>query len=61
MAAGILRDETAPPTLNNMNDPSGFASAGSVADLQDIVRTLREKGANLLATEQKVDTSRGGY
>ncbi len=31
--------------------------ARSVADLQDIVRTLREKGANLLVTEQKVDTS----
>jgi len=31
--------------------------ARSVADLQDIVRTLREKGANLMATEQKVDTS----
>jgi DNA invertase Pin-like site-specific DNA recombinase len=31
--------------------------ARSVADLQDIVRLLREKGANLLATEQKVDTS----
>ena len=31
--------------------------ARSVADLQDIVRTLRKKGANLLVTEQKVDTS----
>ena len=31
--------------------------ARSVADLQDIVRLLREKGANLMATEQKVDTS----
>ncbi len=31
--------------------------ARSVADLQDIVRTLQEKGANLLVTEQKVDTS----
>ena len=31
--------------------------ARSVADLQDIVRMLREKGANLLVTEQKVDTS----
>ena len=31
--------------------------ARSVGDLQDIVRTLREKGANLLVTEQKVDTS----
>ncbi len=31
--------------------------ARSVSDLQDIVRTLREKGANLLVTEQKVDTS----
>ena len=31
--------------------------ARSVADLQDIVRTLRAKGANLLVTEQKVDTS----
>jgi DNA invertase Pin-like site-specific DNA recombinase len=31
--------------------------ARSVANLQDIVRTLREKGANLLVTEQKVDTS----
>jgi DNA invertase Pin-like site-specific DNA recombinase len=31
--------------------------ARSVADLQDIVGTLREKGANLMATEQKVDTS----
>jgi DNA invertase Pin-like site-specific DNA recombinase len=28
-----------------------------VADLQDIARLFREKGANLLATEQKVDTS----
>ncbi len=31
--------------------------ARSVGDLQDIVRTLRGKGANLLVTEQKVDTS----
>jgi DNA invertase Pin-like site-specific DNA recombinase len=31
--------------------------ARSVGDLQDIVRTLRKKGANLMATEQKVDTS----
>ncbi len=31
--------------------------ARSVADLQDIVRLLREKDANLMATEQKVDTS----
>jgi DNA invertase Pin-like site-specific DNA recombinase len=31
--------------------------ARSVADLQDIVRMLRKKGANLMATEQKVDTS----
>ena len=31
--------------------------ARSVADLQDIVRLLRERGANLMATEQKVDTS----
>lgn len=31
--------------------------ARSIEDLQVIVRTLREKGADLMATEQKVDTS----
>lgn len=31
--------------------------ARSVADLQDIVRTLRAKGAGLRATEQPIDTS----
>ncbi|NUB14670.1 helix-turn-helix domain-containing protein [Azospirillum brasilense] len=31
--------------------------ARSIADLQDIVRTLRTKGASLRATEQPVDTS----
>jgi DNA invertase Pin-like site-specific DNA recombinase len=31
--------------------------ARSVADLQDIVRTLRAKGASLKATEQPIDTS----
>lgn len=31
--------------------------ARSLADLQDIVRLLREKGADLRATEQNVDTS----
>ncbi len=31
--------------------------ARSLADLQDIVRTLREKGVALQATEQNVDTS----
>ena len=31
--------------------------ARSVADLQDIVRTLREKGVALSATEQPIDTS----
>jgi DNA invertase Pin-like site-specific DNA recombinase len=31
--------------------------ARSIADLQDVVRTLRAKGANLRATEQPVDTS----
>lgn len=31
--------------------------ARSVGDLQDIVRTLREKGATLKATEQPIDTS----
>jgi DNA invertase Pin-like site-specific DNA recombinase len=30
--------------------------ARSIADLQDIVRTLREKGAALKATEQPIDT-----
>jgi DNA invertase Pin-like site-specific DNA recombinase len=31
--------------------------ARSIADLQDIVRTLKEKGASLKATEQPIDTS----
>ena len=31
--------------------------ARSIEDLQVVVRTLREKGANLMATEQSVDTS----
>ena len=31
--------------------------ARSVADLQDIVRTLRDRGASLKATEQPIDTS----
>ena len=31
--------------------------ARSIADLQDIVRALREKGATLKATEQPIDTS----
>lgn len=31
--------------------------ARSIADLQDIVRTLRAKGVALLATEQPIDTS----
>ncbi len=31
--------------------------ARSIADLQDIVRTLRAKGASLKATEQPIDTS----
>jgi DNA invertase Pin-like site-specific DNA recombinase len=33
--------------------------ARSVGDLQDIVRTLRAKGAALAATEQQIDTSTG--
>jgi hypothetical protein len=31
--------------------------ARSIADLQDIVRTIRERGAALKATEQPIDTS----
>src|SRR6476660_5226838 len=31
--------------------------ARSIADLQDIVRTLKAKGASLKATEQPIDTS----
>lgn len=31
--------------------------ARSIADLQDVVRTLKEKGATLRATEQPIDTS----
>ena len=31
--------------------------ARSIADLQDIVRTLKAKGATLKATEQPIDTS----
>jgi DNA invertase Pin-like site-specific DNA recombinase len=31
--------------------------ARSIADLQDIVRTLKPKGATLKATEQPIDTS----
>src|SRR5687768_12452069 len=31
--------------------------ARSIADLQDIVRMLKEKGATLKATEQPIDTS----
>src|SRR5690349_23108590 len=31
--------------------------ARSIADLQDIVRTLKAKGATLRATEQPIDTS----
>src|SRR5258706_2973007 len=31
--------------------------AGSIADLQDIVRQVRSRGASLKATEQPVDTS----
>jgi hypothetical protein len=31
--------------------------ARSIGDLQDIVRTVRAKGASLKATEQPIDTS----
>jgi DNA invertase Pin-like site-specific DNA recombinase len=31
--------------------------ARSIGDLQDIVRTLKTKGASLRATEQPIDTS----
>ena len=31
--------------------------ARSIGDLQDIVRLLRDRGANLMATEQPIDTS----
>jgi DNA invertase Pin-like site-specific DNA recombinase len=31
--------------------------SGSIGDLQDIVRTVRAKGASLKATEQPIDTS----
>jgi DNA invertase Pin-like site-specific DNA recombinase len=34
-----------------------FIRAGDIGDLQDIVRTLKAKGADLKATEQPIDTS----
>jgi DNA invertase Pin-like site-specific DNA recombinase len=56
-------------TLSNARAEAFFAStcgdpcigcglaAGSIGDLQDIVRTIRAKGATLRATEQPIDTS----